>query len=135
MEQKDNTLRERLLARLPRPEKLETYREETASLIARHERALFWEKWSSRVLALLGVGLYLFAISPLIPLQAQNLLGANEKIFLCFMAGLLFFVGLIYALGYQVNRSKVDLLTELKQVQLQVLELQASLGKGTEKQP
>jgi hypothetical protein len=130
MEQKDNELRERLLARLPQPENMAAYREETASFLARHERALFWEKWTARTFTLLGAVLYLFAISPSIPLREQNLLGANEKIFLSVVAGLLFFIGIIYELGYQVSRSKVDLLKEVKQVQLQVVEIQARLEKS-----
>jgi hypothetical protein len=32
--------------------------------------------------------------------------------------------------GYLISRNNVDLLKEVKQVQLQVLELQASLKKG-----
>jgi hypothetical protein len=127
--QNDSSMRERLLARLPQPQNLEAFREETASLMARHERALFWEKWSFRTFALLGVALWLFASSSLIPLETRNLLGANEKIYLSAVGGLLFFMGLLYALGYQVSQSKVDLLKEVKQVQLQVLELQASLNK------
>jgi len=129
MEQQDNNLRERLLAQLPQPENVAAYREETASLMARHEKALFWEKWSSRTFALLGVALWLFASSSLIPLGTQNLLGANEKIYLSAVGGLLFFMGLLYALGYQVSQSKVELLKEVKQVQLQILEVQASLNK------
>jgi hypothetical protein len=135
MEKQNENLRERLLARMPQPENLAGYREETAALMARHAEALFWEKWTSRTFALLGVALYLFASSSLIPLREQNLLGVNEKIFLCVMAGLFFFVGLLYALGYQVSQSKVDLLKEIKQVQLQILEVQASLRKTGENQP
>jgi hypothetical protein len=37
---------------------------------------------------------------------------------------------MIYTVSYNVSRSKVELLKEIKQVQLQVLELQASLQKG-----
>jgi hypothetical protein len=44
MDQKNNNLRERLLSRLPQPENIAAYREETASLLAKHEKALFWEK-------------------------------------------------------------------------------------------
>jgi hypothetical protein len=135
MEKQNDSMRERLLARLPQPENLAAYREETAALLAKHKRALFWEKWTARTFALLGVALYLFASSSLIPLREQNLLGVNEKIFLCVMAGMFFFMGLLYALGYQVSQSKVDLLKEVKQVQLQILELQASLGKTRENQP
>jgi len=129
MEKQNENLRERLLARMPQPENLPTYREETAALMARYERALFWEKWSAKTFALIGVALFLFASSSLIPLREQNLLGVNEKIFLCVMAGLFFFIGLISMLGYQVSRSKVDVLKEVKQVQLQILELQASFKK------
>jgi hypothetical protein len=129
MEKQNDSMRERLLARLPQPENLVAYREETVALLAKHEKALFWEKWTAGTFVLLGEALYMFAISPLVPLREQNLLGANEKIFLSICAGLLFFIGLIYALGYQVGRSKVDMLKELKQIQLQILELQSSLNK------
>ncbi|MGB7264301.1 MAG: hypothetical protein WBC92_02235 [Terracidiphilus sp.] len=104
------------------------------SLMARYERALFWEKWTGKTFMLLGVALSLFAMSPLIPLRDQNLLGVNEKIYLSISAGLLFFIGLISTLGYQVSRSKVDILKEVKQIQLQMLELQAAIVKCGEKQ-
>jgi hypothetical protein len=44
MAQRTNDLRERLLGTLPRPENLANYREETAALLARHARALHWDK-------------------------------------------------------------------------------------------
>ncbi len=134
MEQKSESMRERLLARMPQPENIAAYREETVSLMARYERALFWEKWTGKTFMLLGVALSLFAMSPLIPLRDQNLLGVNEKIYLSISAGLLFFIGLISTLGYQVSRSKVDILKEVKQIQLQMLELQAAIVKCGEKQ-
>ncbi len=129
MEKQNENLRDRLLAHMPQPESIAGYREETASLMARYQRALFWEKLTAKTFMLLGVALSLFASSSLIPLREQNLLGVNEKIYLTVTAGLLFFIGLISMLGYQVSRSKVDLLKEVKQVQLQILELQASLNK------
>jgi hypothetical protein len=43
--------------------------------------------------------------------------------------GLFFFVGAVQDLRYRIYRSRVDALKEVKQVQLQVLELQASLQK------
>ena len=49
MEKQNDSMRERLLARLPQPENLAGYREETASLLAKHEKALFWEKMPSVV--------------------------------------------------------------------------------------
>jgi len=42
----------------------------------------------------------------------------------------LLFTGGLGLVGYRISRSKVDLLKEVKQLQLQVLEVQASLRKG-----
>jgi hypothetical protein len=41
----------------------------------------------------------------------------------------MFFCGVIYTVHYEIYASQVDTLKEIKQVQLQILELQASLGK------
>jgi hypothetical protein len=46
-----------------------------------------------------------------------------------FLAALMAFGGAMTGLEFLINRSKVDLLKEVKQVQLQLLELQASLRK------
>jgi len=43
-----------------------------------------------------------------------------------------FFVGAIQDLNYRIRRSNIDLLKEVKQVQLQVLELQTSLREDVE---
>lgn len=64
MEKGNESLRERLLARLPQPENRETYREDIAMLMAKHERALFWEKATGTTLAWLGVGLFMLVNSP-----------------------------------------------------------------------
>jgi hypothetical protein len=40
---------------------------------------------------------------------------------------------MIYMVSYNVSRSKVDLLKEIKQLQLQLLEVQASLQKDGNK--
>jgi hypothetical protein len=49
--------------------------------------------------------------------------------FIWLWAGLLCFVGAVTDLRYRIYRSKVDLLVGLKQVQLQILEIQDSLQK------
>jgi len=116
-------MRERLLARLPQPENLAAYREETASLLARHEKALFWEKMSSKVFMVTGCALVLVSW-----IWAHKI-GADMNQRIWFYFGLLFFVGLYEDLRYWIYRSKVDLLKEVKQVQLQILEVQASLQK------
>ena len=123
MEKTNDSVRDRLLARLPQPGNLAAYREETASLLARHEKALFWEKAPSTLL-FVSAGALLIAdwycahkISPVF----------NQSIW--FGVGLLYFVGIATGLSYRINRSKVDLLKEIKQLQLQVLELQATVEK------
>jgi hypothetical protein len=52
-----------------------------------------------------------------------------------FGSALLYFVGAIYAVQYKVYDSQVATLKEIKQVQLQVLELQASLKADGQRQP
>jgi hypothetical protein len=126
MEKGNSSLRERLLARLPEPENREVYREETAALMARYDRALFWEKVTARTLMLIGLVLFIMANSTW---SWWPKLGTNEKIVFEVMAAVFYFLGAIYQVGYEVSRSKVDLMKEVKQVQLQVLELHASLRK------
>jgi len=123
MEKESDGLREKLLARLPRPENVTAYREETAALMAKHERALFWEKVLARTITFMGMAFFVVADSPW-----GRRVYTDETIVLEVMA-VLFFVGAVNAVGYTVGRSKVDLLREVKQVQLQLLELQASIRK------
>jgi len=126
MEQESSSVRDRLLASLPQPENLAAYREETASLLERHEKALFWEKMPSTVLYWAAAVLFMAST---FQFAAMLRLGPIAIHAFQFGAGLLFFVSAINDLRYHINRSKVDMLKEVKQVQLQVLELQASLQK------
>jgi len=124
MENKSDSLRERLLARLPQPANIAAHREEIVSLLARHERALFWERWSARTIALCGAAVILLATS-----TWGHHLGTDQRAGLYMGAAVMYFVGVINELGYRISDSKVYLLKELKQVQLQVLEVQAKLEK------
>jgi hypothetical protein len=126
MEQRVDTLRERLLSRLPQPENLAAFREETASLLARHERALFWENWSTRLLALSFIGILLVSDS----IWGPKLDPAGAVV-LRVIAAVMFFLAGIYSLREFIYRNQVSLLKEIKQVQLQILELQASLRKDS----
>jgi len=126
-------MRERLLARMPQPENLTGYRKETAALLAKHEKALFWEKMPSTACY----------VSALVLIMADTFWGQKFDAvrthihFIGFWAGagVLYFVGAITDLRYRIYRSKVDTLKEVKQVQLQILELQESLTTAHEKQP
>jgi hypothetical protein len=125
MEQESNSMRDKLLARLPQTENLAAYREETASLLERHEKALFWEKWPGIVVGWLAMFVWIAANSTWGPK-----VDINEKIYLESLAGFLLFVCLNISLSYRIMQSKVYLWKEVKQLQLQVLELQASLRKA-----
>lgn len=124
MENGSKGLREMLLARLPQPENREAYREESAALMARYQRELFWEKVTARTLMLIGGILFMLA-----NFTWGLKLDANGKTVFDVMAAVFYFLGAIYQVSYEVSRCKVDLLKEVKQVQLQLLELQASLKK------
>jgi hypothetical protein len=122
-----------LLARLPQPENLAAYREETESLLAKHEKALTTERWTNEVIALCAVGLFLFANSIWGPNAhpAWGLKLTQTTIITCdVMAGVLFFLTVFSNLQQFIYRNQIKILKEVKQVQLQLLELQASLRKG-----
>ena len=128
MAQQTNNMREGLLAALPQPENFAAYREETAALLAKHARALRWDKIAANTFVFLAVLLFWWSIYPgrLGPMAAHSFQ---------FGSALLYFVGAIYAVQYKVYDSQVATLKEIKQVQLQVLELQASLKADGQRQP
>jgi hypothetical protein len=123
MEKQNDSMRERLLASLPQPGNLAAYREETASLLAKHERALFWEKAPAVICYFIACVTVIVNWS-----WGQKMAGAPNS-FVWLWAGYAVFVGAIQDLRYRIDRSKVDILKEVKQVQLQMLEVQASLQK------
>ncbi|MGA3133513.1 MAG: hypothetical protein ABSD59_22190 [Terracidiphilus sp.] len=130
MEKQNENMRDRLLARLPQPENLAAYRKETEVLLAKHKKALFWEKAPSVAFSLVALGFFIAAFSP----WGQKL-GARQVQFFDFDACLFFVVSLIIDLRYNIYRNRVELLKEVKQIQLQILELHASLNKTDENQP
>lgn len=125
MEQGNSSLRERLLARLPQPENVAAFRSDTEALLAKHQRALFWERVTGRTITWMGIGVFMLANST----WGRPKLGIDGTLFLDALAVVLFFSGALSLLAYSITRNKVDLLKEVKQVQLQILELQASLKK------
>jgi p-aminobenzoyl-glutamate transporter AbgT len=133
MEQGNSSVRDRLLARLPQPGNLAAYREETESLLKQHEKALATELWTNRALSLCAVFLFLFVNSIWGPNAhpAWGLKLTQTTIITCdVMAGVLFFLVQLYELQRFIYGNQVKMLKEVKQVQLQVLELQDSLRKA-----
>lgn len=122
MEKQNDSVRERLLARLPEPENLAAYREETAALLAKHVRALRWDKIAANTFVYLAVLLFFLSIYP-------GRLGPQGVHSFQFGGALLYFVGTIYVVQYKIYESQIATLKEIKQVQLQILDIQASLSK------
>jgi hypothetical protein len=116
MEPKSEEMREGLLSRLPQPANLAGYRREVADLIGKKEKTLRLEKriagatWAAVVV--LSVALFW---------GAGSHDAAWRGAFACFWM----IFGAVELLKYFINRAHVEALRETKQVQLQILELQA----------
>lgn len=123
MAQQSNDLRERLLAALPQPENRAAYREETAALLAKHARALRADRITSAAFGFIFVGVtFLWSgVLWLPPTLALHGLQAGSALF--------FFMSMVYFLRHEIYAIQIGTLKEIKQVQLQILELQASLRK------
>ena len=123
MAQQTNNLPDRILAALPQPENLTAYREETTTLIAKHNRALRWDHVSIQVL--IAVALVL------VYLWSGNRFHLDPKSFhfFQFASGVVFVGALVWDVHHKIYKSQIETLKEIRQVQLQILELQASLQK------
>jgi hypothetical protein len=127
METGNSELRERLLARLPQPENLGSYRDEVASLLAKHQRALYWSKWLASVLSFCALVMVMIASPPW-----GHAATVHTTAVFGVMAGFMFLWAGVSRISYCIDESKVELLSEIKQTQIQILELQASIGKTRE---
>ncbi len=122
MDQKTDNVRERLLATLPQPEKLAAYREETATLLEKHATALRWDYITVNFFYIIA-GVLLFASTDNPHWHPDAVMRYSFH----FGSAFFFFVGMIFDLRYRIYSSQIATLKEVKQVQLQILELQASL--------
>jgi hypothetical protein len=130
MEPKSEGMRDRLLSRLPQPENLADYRKEVAALLQKNEKGLRIQKWYAGVVwcfvVMLGTVFFvLVAQHPDKPKAVWQ--AAYLGSFACFF--LIF--GAVELLKLFINNARVEMLKETKQVQLQVLELQDLLRKGS----
>jgi hypothetical protein len=125
MDQRDDRIRERLLSRLPQPADLAEYRKEVASILERNEKGLRREKW--------GVGalwFFMVALSTVFLFVGGQRLDTPKGPWFAGLACFWLLFAAVELLKHFINRSRVDLLKEVKQVQVQVLELQDLLRRG-----
>jgi hypothetical protein len=125
MEPRDDSIRERLRSQLPQPANLPGYREEVALLLEKKEKKLRRER---RVV----IELWVFAIAVSVTflwMGAQRMDTVMGPYFMgC--AGFWLLFALVYFVAHSINRSRLELLKEVKQVQVQVLELHALVSKS-----
>jgi hypothetical protein len=119
MENKDS-IRDRILSRLPQPANAAAYRDEMASTLAKNDRNLRLRWWVTMAYWLLAVSLIAYCLS-------QHWLDTPRGQIRAFAGIMLLSVQL---LRYAVNRGSVEILKEVKQLQLQVLELRAAMEKS-----
>jgi hypothetical protein len=118
MQPKDDSVRERLLSQLPQPAGLGDYRREVAGIVEKNQRAFRREKivvqivWIFCVIS--AIGFLWFDGNP-----ANTPKGP-------WLALVMLLVGAIEVLKHASNRSRIDLLKEIKQVQVQILEVHAA---------
>ena len=131
METKDDGIRERLLSQLPQPANLAAYREEVASMLEKKEKEVRRER---RVMIELWV--FTIVVSILFLWMGAQRMGSkavDEAVlgpYFMGCAGFWFLFALVYFVAHSISRSRLALLKEVKQVQLQVLELHALLNKS-----
>ena len=128
MEKGNESVRERLLAHLPQATNVAAYREEVAALVARKEKAFSTFRWTSRIWSLCALAFGMLAL---------RLAGTHDRSVALYSAGiavLFFLIGLKEQTVICIRRYQIDLLKEIKQTQVQLLELQASfLERGTQR--
>jgi len=123
MENKDS-IRDRILSRLPEPANAAAYRDEMASTLAKNEQRLRLEGGYSAAIWVLAVVFFTACV-----MKGVKWLDTPRGHFMEFVVLLLLVTGAVEILKHAANRSRVELLKEVKQLQLQVLELRASLPK------
>jgi hypothetical protein len=128
MEKESSSVRDRLLARLPQPEDLAAYREKVTSGLEKSEKTLRRERW-------IAVALWIYAVAFMtIPLTMGWLrLDTRGGASVGIAAFFLLLVAATQLVNHVTNAGRQQILKEVKQVQLQVLELQASLQKTSGK--
>jgi hypothetical protein len=125
MDPKADNIRERLLSRLPQPANLAAYQEEVASLLAKNEKGLRRERW-----VVVPLWIFVVALSTVFLWVGGQRLDTPKGPWFGSLACFWFLFGVVWLATYSINRSRVELLKEIKQVQIQVLELHVLLSKG-----
>ena len=121
----NESISERLLSRLPQSANLAAYQKEVTSLLAENEKKLRRNK--STV-----VRVWIFVVAASVPFlwMAGTHFNTAEGNWFLGLVGFWVLLGAIEITKYEHKQGRVELLKELKQVQLQILQLHALISKG-----
>lgn len=128
MPDKPHDLREQLLAQgEPSRDKLTRYQQETQAMFQNLDRRLRWEKWGTIATWLYAVAFMTICLF-IVGYRVEAGKTPPETVVLS-MAFFLVIYGAIELIKHFINRSRVEILKELKGLEAQVLELQQRLQK------
>jgi hypothetical protein len=123
--ERNESIGELLLSRLPQSANLETYQKEVALLLAENEKRL---RRNKRTVVL--VWIFVIVVSaPFLWIAGLHFNSAEGNWFLG-LVGFWILFGAIEIAKYEQKQGRVELLKELKQAELQILQLHALLSKG-----
>jgi hypothetical protein len=123
--ERNESIGELLLSRLPQSANLETYQKEVTLLLAGNEKRLRRNKWT-----VVLVWTFVIVVSaPFLWIAGMHFNTAEGNWFLG-LVGFWILFGAIEIAKYEQKQGRVELLKELKQVQLQILQLHALLSRG-----
>ncbi|HET9280764.1 MAG TPA: hypothetical protein VFR24_02270 [Candidatus Angelobacter sp.] len=113
-----------LLSRLPQPANLEAYQEKVSSLLAENEKKLRRNKWT-----VVRVWVFVAAVSGFFLWMAGTHFNSPQGNWFLGLACFWVLFGAVEVAKYIGHQGMVELLKEVKQVQLQILEIHALLNK------
>lgn len=125
MENRNEAIGELLLSRLPQATNLDAYQEQVKSLLAENEKKLRRDKKT-----IVRMWIFVAVVSAPCLVMAGGYYGTPQGNWFLGFTYFWVLLGAVEVLKYVVQQGRVELLRELKQTQLQVLELNALLNKS-----
>jgi hypothetical protein len=123
----NESISELLLSRLPQPANLAAYQKEVTALLAENEKKLRRSKWT-----VVRVWIFVVLVSAPFLWMAGTHFNTAEGNWFLGLVGLWVLLGAIEIAKYEHKQGRVQLLKEIKLVQLQILQLNALVStRGT----
>src|SRR5262249_26726710 len=110
MESDNDNMRDRLFSQLPEPANLADYRKEVDSLLERNQKKLRQEKWYAS-----AIWFFVVALGSVFLWLGGQYLNKGGAAYFGTLACFWLLFGAVELLKHFINRSRVDLLKEIKQ--------------------